>query len=41
MKAFNPNSIFLFVVAGIIVAFVVAQSLFFLVKSWKRARNWE
>lgn len=39
MRVFDPNSIFLFTVAGIIVAFVVAQSLFFLVKSWKRAKE--
>lgn len=39
MKAFNPNSMFLYIVAGLIVTFVVAQSLFFLNKSWKRARE--
>lgn len=37
MKEFNTNSIFLFVIAGIIVSFVVIQSLFFFFKAWKRA----
>jgi hypothetical protein len=36
---FNPNSPFLFAVAGLIVAFVIAQSVFFLVKAWRRARE--
>lgn len=36
---FNPNSAFLFATAGIIVAFVVAQSVFFLRKAWVRARE--
>lgn len=36
---FNPNSTFLFITAGIIVAFVIAQSIFFLVKAWRRAKE--
>lgn len=36
---FDPNSAFLFVIAGVIVAFVLAQSIFFLVKAWHRARE--
>ena len=39
MREFNSNSIFLFIIAGIIIAFVIAQSLFFLVKAWKRAKE--
>lgn len=37
MKVFNPNDVFLFFVAGIIVLFVIAQSIFFLRKAWIRA----
>lgn len=36
---FNPNSTFLFVMAGFIILFVIAQSLFFLVRSWRRAKE--
>lgn len=36
---FNPNSTFNFTVAGIIVAFVFAQSIFFAAKAWGRARK--
>lgn len=39
MKEFNLNSPFLFIISAIIIAFVIAQSLFFLVKSWKRAKE--
>lgn len=39
MKAFDSNSVFLFVMAGIIILFVVSQSIFFLVKAWKRAKE--
>lgn len=39
MDTFNTNSIFLFASAGIVVAFVLAQAIFFLVKSWKRAKE--
>lgn len=37
MRDFNPNSIFLFLLAGTIVLFVIAQSIFFLRKAWVRA----
>jgi len=37
MKDFSVNSIFLFAAAGLVVVFVVVQSVFFLVKAWKRA----
>lgn len=36
---FNTNSAFLFLIAGLIVAFVFAQSIFFLTKAWRRARQ--
>ena len=36
---FSINSPVLFVLAGIIVAAVLAQSVFFLVKAWKRAKE--
>ena len=36
---FSINSPVLFVLAGIIVAVVLAQSVFFLVKAWKRAKE--
>ena len=34
--AFNVNSTVLFVVAGVIIAAVLAQSVYFLVKAWRR-----
>ena len=34
--AFNVNSPVLFVVAGVIIAAVLAQSMYFLVKAWRR-----
>ncbi len=37
--AFDVNAGFLFVLAGIIVAFVLTQSFFFLSKAWRRARE--
>lgn len=39
MKDFNPNSSFIFIVAGIVILFVLAQSIFFLVKSIRRAKQ--
>lgn len=33
---FNPNSSFLFGIAGVVILFVVAQSVFFLVRSYRR-----
>ena len=36
---FNVNSPVLFVLAGIIIAAVLAQSIFFLIKAWRRARE--
>lgn len=37
--AFNVNSPILFVLSGIIVVAVLAQSIFFLIKAWKRGRE--
>ncbi len=33
--SFNPNSSFLFIVAAVVIAFVVAQSAFFLVRAYR------
>ena len=35
---FSPNSSFLFLVAAIVILFVIAQSLFFLIRAYRRAR---
>ena len=32
---FNPNSSILFVLAGLVILFVIAQSLFFLIRSYR------
>ncbi len=37
--SFSPNSTFLFIVAGCVILFVLAQSLFFLVRAYKRAKQ--
>ncbi len=39
MGTFNTNSIVLFVLAGMVVAFVLCQAIFFLVKAWNRAKE--
>lgn len=36
---FNPNSWVLYLIAGLIIAFVLAQSVFFLVRAIKRAKE--
>lgn len=36
---FDPNSIFLFVLAGAVILFVIAQSVFFLVRSYRRGKE--
>lgn len=36
---FNPNSLILFLLAGAVIVFVIAQSLFFLIRSWKRGKE--
>lgn len=38
MPTFDVNSTFLYAVAGFVVLFVIAQSVFFLVNAWQRAR---
>ena len=35
---FDPNDGFLYVIVAIVIAFVVAESIFFLVKAWKRGK---
>ncbi|MBU3875268.1 DUF5058 family protein [Faecalicatena sp. AGMB00832] len=37
--SFNPSSTFLFILAGIIILFVICQSLFFLVRAYKRGKT--
>ncbi len=37
--SFSPNSTLLFVVAGCVILFVIAQSLFFLIRAYKRAKE--
>lgn len=39
LREFNLNSAFLFITAGVIVLFVLAQSIFFLRQSWLRAKE--
>lgn len=35
---FSPNSTFLFIVAGCVIIFIIAQSIFFLIRAYKRAQ---
>ena len=37
--SFSPNSTLLFIVAGCVILFVIAQSLFFLIRAYKRAKE--
>ena len=37
--SFSPNSAFMYVIAVIIVVFVLAQSAFFLVRAWRRGKE--
>ena len=37
MQTFDVNSAFIYVIALIVVVFVIMQSIFFLLKAWKRA----
>ena len=37
--SFSPNSILLFVVAGCVILFVISQSMFFLVRAYRRAKE--
>ena len=36
---FSPNSTFLFIVATCVILFVIAQSLFFLIRAYRRAKE--
>ena len=36
---FDPNDGFLYVIVAIVIAFVVAESIFFLVKAWRRGKK--
>lgn len=35
---FNPNSTILFLAAGLVIVFVIAQSVFFFARSWRRGK---
>ncbi len=35
---FHPNGAFLYIIVGIIIVFVLAQSVYFLLRAWKRAK---
>ena len=35
---FDPNSTFLFILAGLVILFVIAQSVFFLVRAYRRGK---
>ena len=39
MSEFNVNSPFLYTIAALIIGVVISQSVFFLVKAWRRARE--
>ncbi len=36
---FNPNSSFMYTIVAIVIAYVIAQSMFFLIKAWRRAKE--
>ena len=36
---FQPNSTFLFILAGLVILFVIAQSVFFLVRAYRRGKS--
>src|SRR5574344_2055277 len=38
-NTFNPNSTFLYVIAAAVIVFILAQSIFFLVRAMKRAKQ--
>lgn len=37
MNTFHPNSLFLYLLAGVVVLFVIVQSLCFFARAWRRA----
>ncbi len=36
---FNPNSSFMYTIVAIVIVYVIAQSMFFLIKAWRRAKE--
>ena len=38
IRMFNPNSTILFLAAGLVIVFVIAQSVFFFARSWRRGK---
>ncbi len=36
---FNPNDSFMYVIVAVVIAFVIAESVYFLIKAWKRAKE--
>ncbi len=36
---FNPNSSFMYTIVAIVIVYVIAQSMFFLMKAWRRAKE--
>ena len=36
---FSPNRTFLYLLAGVVILFVLAQSVFFLIRSWRRGKE--
>ena len=39
MRSFNPNSAFLYLIAVFIIIFVISQSVYFMLKAWRRAKE--
>ena len=38
-RAFSPNSSFLYAITAIVILFIAGQSVFFLIRAWKRAKG--
>jgi len=36
---FNPNDTFMYVIVAIVIIFVIAESVYFLIKAWRRAKE--
>ena len=36
---FNPNDFFLFALVSVVILFILAQSVYFLIKAWRRAKE--
>ncbi|MBO5371180.1 MAG: DUF5058 family protein [Lachnospiraceae bacterium] len=39
MRQFHPNDTLLFILAGAVIVFIIAQSLFFLIRAYKRGKE--